>query len=46
MIKFKDLSIRRKLIVLLGASAAIALTISAVMSLTLTSVTQRVLPAA
>lgn len=41
MIRFKDLSIRRKLIVLLGASAAIALTISAVMSLTLTFVTQR-----
>jgi diguanylate cyclase (GGDEF)-like protein len=41
MIKFKDLSIRLKLVVLLGASAAIALSISAVMSLTLTFVTQR-----
>jgi hypothetical protein len=41
MIKFRDLSIRLKLTVLLGASAAIALTISAVMSLSLTFVTQR-----
>jgi diguanylate cyclase (GGDEF)-like protein len=41
MIKFRDLSIRLKLVVLLGASAAIALSISAVMSLTLTFVTQR-----
>ena len=41
MRKFRDLSIRLKLVVLLGASAAIALMISAVMSLTLTFVTQR-----
>jgi diguanylate cyclase (GGDEF)-like protein len=41
MIAFRDLSIRLKLIVLLGASAAIALSISAVMSLSLTLVTQR-----
>lgn len=41
MKKFRDLSIRLKLVVLLGASAAIALMISAVMSSTLTFVTQR-----
>lgn len=41
MINFKDLSIRHKLIVLLGASAAIALSISAVMSVSLTFITQR-----
>lgn len=41
MTKFKDLQIRVKLIVLLGASAAIALSISALMSITLTFVTQR-----
>lgn len=41
MTKFRDLPIRVKLIVLLGASAAIALSISALMSLTLTFVTQR-----
>ncbi len=39
--QFRNLSIRLKLIVLLGASAAIALLISAVMSLTLTYKTQR-----
>ena len=41
MFKFRDLSIRLKLIVLLGASAAIALFISAVMSVSVTFVTQR-----
>jgi diguanylate cyclase (GGDEF)-like protein len=41
MIKFRDLPIRLKLIVLLGASAAIALSISAVMSVSLTFMTQR-----
>ncbi|MCF8208950.1 MAG: diguanylate cyclase [Rhodoferax sp.] len=41
MVQFRDLSIRVKLIVLLGASAAIALSISAIMSLSLTFVTQR-----
>lgn len=39
--KFSDFSIRTKLIVLLGATAAIALLISAVMSLSLTFVAQR-----
>lgn len=41
MSKFSDLSIRLKLVVLLGASAAIALFISAVMSVTLTFATER-----
>ena len=41
MLKFRDLPIRLKLTVLLGASAAIALTISAVMSVSLTYITQR-----
>jgi diguanylate cyclase (GGDEF)-like protein len=41
MIKFRDLSIRLKLIVLLGASAAIALTISAAMLLSFTFINQR-----
>jgi diguanylate cyclase (GGDEF)-like protein len=41
MKKFRDLSIRVKLIVLLGASAAMALSISAVISLSLTFLTQR-----
>ena len=41
MIKFRDLSIRLKLIILLGASAAIALSISAIILLSLTFINQR-----
>lgn len=41
MIKFSDLSIRLKLVVLLGASAAIALSISAVMALSHAFITQK-----
>ena len=39
--QFSNFSIRTKLIVLLGATSAMALLISAVMSLSLTFVTQR-----